>query len=221
MKIAMSSTQIQRRAGGPRLHYPEWTLASGAQVLVTGPSGSGKTTLIHLLAGLLQPDRGCIRLGGTELGALRESARDRFRGMHIGLVFQSLHLVGRLSAFDNLLLGAYASGNREALRPDSAFRQRATSLLERLGVGELAQRRTDSLSRGQAQRVALARALVHQPGLILADEPTSALDDRACQQIADTLREEAEANRATLLVSSHDQRLHARFAMHYRVGAEP
>jgi len=217
----MSATQVQRAAGSPRLQYPAWTLPSGSQVLITGPSGSGKTTLIHLLAGLLRPDSGWIRLGDTELGALSESARDRFRGRHIGLVFQSLHLVGRLSALDNLLLGAYANGDRKALRAGSATRRRAAALLERLGIGELAQRRADTLSLGQAQRVALARALVHQPVLILADEPTSALDEHACQQIADTLREEAEHNRATLLVSSHDQRLQTRFDAHYRVGSTP
>jgi len=183
-------------------HY---TLDTGASAAVIGPSGSGKTTLVQLLAGLLTPDRGSIRILGQDLGALSESRRDRFRGRHIGFVFQQLHLMPALTVEQNLALARQLAGHP----PDP---DRLAALLEHLGLGALGGRRPRALSHGQAQRVAIARALVHAPELLIADEPTSALDDANAEAVLDLLVESAAAFGAALIVVTHDRRVRGRLA---------
>lgn len=219
MQIGMIGLRIQRRTSDALLDYPDWELPAGSMALVTGPSGSGKTTLLHLLAGLLVPDQGRILIGDTAISTLPEHGRDRFRGKHVGIVFQSLHLVPRLTVIDNLMLVAYATGAVQATRTGSPFRQHAESLLDRLDISHLAGVPAATLSNGQAQRVALARALVHRPAVVLADEPTSAVDDLACERILGTLRDASADNGATLVVSSHDRRLHGCFPQHLTLEA--
>ncbi len=189
---------------GQSLRFPGLSLEAGAHCLVLGPSGCGKSTLLHLVTGLLRPLAGTIRVAGTDLGVLRGAALDRFRGRHMGVVFQRLHLLPALSVRDNLLAARYLAG----LPRDPA---RVDTLLERLGVAHRAGARPDALSFGQAQRVAIARALVNAPTLVVCDEPTSNLDDRNAAEVLSLLFEHAGQERATLLVATHDARLRPHF----------
>ena len=191
-------------AGQLALALPGLTLAPAQQMLVLGPSGSGKTTLLHAVSGLLQPTAGRVCVQGQDLAALSSAARDQFRGRHIGIVFQRLHLLPALTVRDNLLLA-------QRLARMASDEQTAQGLLDELGIGDLAPRKPGRLSTGQAQRVAIARALVHRPALLLADEPTSSLDGANGQRALGLLREHARAVGAALLVVSHDQRLRGQF----------
>lgn len=192
------------RAGQTVLRTERWHLPAGEHALIGGASGSGKTTLLHLLAGLETGARGEIRILGTSFHGLGTRERDRFRGRHIGLVFQDFHLLAGLSVADNLRLPLWFAGvaSRGHLVAD---------LLDRLDVGALVDRQPHQLSHGEKQRVAIARAVINQPRLILADEPTSALDDDNATLVLDLLRAEAERADASLVVASHDQRLRANF----------
>lgn len=180
--------------------FPDLVCAAGETLLVTGASGTGKTTLLHLLGGLLQPESGNIRLRDTNLAQLSGRALDRFRGNHIGIVFQQAHFVAALSVLDNLLLAGWLSQGKK----DPA---RARNLLERLGIVEQSAKKPAQLSIGQQQRAAIARALMSDPTLLLADEPTSSLDDPNAQIVADLLREQARQSGAALIIVTHDQRL--------------
>lgn len=167
---------------------------------VLGPSGCGKTTLLHLIAGLLRPAHGSVTVCGQRLSDLDPADCDRFRGRHLGIVFQRLHLLPALSVLDNLLLAQHL-----ARVPSDAKAARA--LLAELGIEALARSKPSMLSQGQAQRVAIARALVHRPHLLLADEPTSSLDDQNAQRAIELLRAQAVSAGAALLVVTHDQRI--------------
>jgi putative ABC transport system ATP-binding protein len=196
------------RAYGTRtvLAIPSWAVAPGQHSLILGPSGSGKTTLLHLIAGLLRPSRGSVRVAGRDLGALTPAQLDALRGRMIGIVLQRLHLIPALTVRDNLRLARTLA----RLPPDPAWIDR---LLADLGLAALAGTRPARLSQGEAQRVAIGRAVVNQPALILADEPTSALDDANCEAVFTLLRAQAEASGATLVIATHDARLQ-RFFQH-------
>lgn len=182
-----------------------WAAAAGEHWLVHGPSGCGKTTLLHLVAGLLRPDAGAVRVAGQALSALSGGALDRFRGRHVGIVFQGLHLIAALTVRQNLALARSLAG----LAPAP---ERIDGLLDELGLAARGGARPHALSSGEAQRAALARALVNEPDIVLADEPTSSLDDDNAARAAALLREQAQANDAVLVVASHDRRLADSFA---------
>lgn len=187
-------------------------LAEKSSCAIIGPSGSGKSTFVHLLAGLLVASQGSVRIFDQELGALSEAERDRFRGRHIGFIFQQFHLFPALTVLDNLLLAQrLARGERD---PDKAH-----ELLARLNVDSLARRKPSELSQGQAQRVAVARALAHAPKLIIADEPTSALDEVNAVQTLDLLCELTDSIDAALVVVTHDQRVLGRLEHEFELGA--
>jgi len=179
------------------------SLEAGQAALLLGPSGAGKTSLLLAIAGLARIFAGEVDVDDQNLARLDRRRIERFRADHIGFVFQDLHLVTGLSVLDNVLLAPFASGRAQD-------RDRARSLLERLGLGQMAKRPAETLSRGQAQRVAIARALLQTPRLILADEPTASLDDGACARVADLLLEGARESGAALLIATHDQRLRTR-----------
>lgn len=186
------------------MNFPDFSLQKGEHWLLLGQSGSGKTTLLHLLGGLLSPTSGSIQIGNTELGQLRASALDQFRGKNIGIVFQKSHFVRALTIGENLALAQQLAG----LKPN---RERIVELLERLNIGDKFRLKPDRLSIGEQQRAAIARALVNQAPIILADEPTSALDDHNATEVIDLLEEQAKALGSTLLVVTHDKRLKDRF----------
>lgn len=190
---------------GPRLEFPDIRCEQADQCLLLGQSGSGKTTLLQLLGGLRKPEAGHVVIGDTVINRLSAGALDRFRGLQLGIIFQTSHFVRALSVEENLLLAQQLAGKL----PD---RTRIKELLQRLGIFQKAHVRPDQLSIGEQQRVAIARALVNRPLLILADEPTSALDDDNAGQVIDLLSEQATTDGATLLIVTHDQRLKDKFS---------
>jgi putative ABC transport system ATP-binding protein len=195
------------------LNVPQWRTEQGAHWLVIGPSGSGKTTLLHVLAGILRPTAGSVSIAGQDLTSMKSAVLDRYRGQHIGIVLQRLHLVPSLTVMNNLLLAQYLAG----LAQDGA---RVREVLASLDVAEKAGAFPHELSFGQAQRVAVARAVVNRPKLLLADEPTSNLDDVRCAQAYGLLESQARACGATLVIATHDQRIKARMRNHYALGAQ-
>jgi len=188
------------RNGRPIASLPDVDLAPGRSLAILGASGSGKSTALLALAGIRAPAGGEIAVGGIALWRLPVYQRDRFRGQRIGLVFQKFHIIDAVSVADNLALAARCAGVRS--RPD-----RIASLLGRLGIADIARRRADRISHGQAQRVAVARALVNGPAVVLADEPTSALDDGHAASMLALLKETAAAEGAGLVIATHDRRV--------------
>ena len=179
-------------------------IEKGEHTLLLGPSGCGKTTLLNVLSGIGTPLAGQVVINGTALETLSVGDRDRFRGKHIGLVMQRLHLISALTVSKNLRL---AQKLADVEVNDSII----SAALERLGVADKLERYPRELSQGEAQRVAIARAVINRPALILADEPTSALDDANCLAAIDLLFDQAAAYGATLIVATHDRRIRAHF----------
>src|SRR2546422_4221731 len=176
----------------------------GEFTAIMGPSGSGKSTLLNLIAGLDRPSSGSVVVGGTDLGRLGEAGLARFRRDHVGFVFQFFHLLPNLTALENVLIPAQLKGRENA---DA----RGRDLLERLGIGEVANRYPAKLSGGQQQRVAIARALINKPTLLLADEPTGALDTHSGDQVMDLLAR-LHRDGQTILLVTHDAKLATRHA---------
>lgn len=175
-----------------------FSLAEGAQVALRGGSGSGKTTFLNLIAGILAPDTGEIRLGGEAMTGRGEASRDRLRAALIGYVFQTFNLLQGFSCLENVELGM-------AFGPRGRDRGRAKQLLERMGLGDRLAHRPSQLSVGQQQRVAVARALANRPRLVLADEPTGNLDRKNAREALALIREICREESAALLLVSHDE----------------
>jgi ABC-type lipoprotein export system ATPase subunit len=203
MPVLEVNALTHRYGSSTVVDLPAWTIEAGEPWLLLGASGSGKTTLLHCLAGILSPSTGTVKVDGTDLGAMSGSELDRFRGRHIGLLPQRLHLIDCLSVLDNLLVAQYAAG----LPRDPGA---ARAALESLGLADRAGERPHRLSFGQQQRVALARALINRPRLVLADEPTSNLDDANCSAALELLLEQAGRSGAALVIATHDQRVKGR-----------
>ncbi len=189
----------------PVIDVPALQLADNEQVALTGTSGLGKTTLLHLLSGILTPDSGSVvyQFNGlrTDIARLPESARDVFRGRHIGYVFQTHHLLPAFTALENVLLGMSFGGKH-----DKAW---ATHLLERVGLAQRLSFKPAKLSVGQQQRVAVARAMANRPAVVLADEPTGALDSVNAQSVLSLIRDLCTEVNATLLLVTHDKAIAA------------
>ncbi len=186
------------------LHFPDLNCGKGDHWLLLGQSGSGKTTLLHLLAGLMKPKSGHINVEGTNIDELTSNKLDRFRGRHIGIVFQRSHFIKALSVQENLVVAQQFAGL-------PVNKSRIKELLQRLNIGHKLHSKTDRLSQGEQQRLAIARALINKPDVILADEPTSALDDVNCTDVLRLIEEQASQEKATLLIVTHDNRLKDRF----------
>ena len=193
---------------GFRLFVPKFDLSSGERVALIGPSGSGKTTFLHLLAGILVPREGLVRVGEKELSRLDDFPRRAFRISKLGLVFQDFRLIEYLNARENMLL-PYRLGAELRLKESVLDRMRI--LAERLRVSGLLDSPVKRLSQGERQRVAIGRALLVRPGMILADEPTGNLDPSGKQRIMDLLFDQALELGATLIVVTHDHALLDRF----------
>jgi len=198
-------SQGQSRTGEPLIDIPALTVNPGEQMLLQGRSGMGKSTLLHLILGLLEPTAGEIRVAGRAIHKLGGAQRDHFRGAHIGMIFQTFHLLQGFTAVENVMTAMAFSDI-----PKTEHRDRAAALLDRLDIP----RQTampDSLSVGQQQRVAVARALACRPELVLADEPTASLDPENAAGAMDLIQEVCREQGAAMLCVSHDPSLTARF----------
>lgn len=184
--------------GQPAIVFPEIKVNAGEALLVLGKSGSGKTTLLNLLAGLLTPLKGEIKLDSTLLSSLSGQKLDLFRGKNIGIVFQKPHLIAALNVRQNLELAHFFSKKKG---------QEINALLAELGIASKAETSVLTLSEGEGQRVSIARALITSPKLILADEPTSSLDDENTENVIHLLKSQAAKIGAALLIVTHDQRV--------------
>jgi putative ABC transport system ATP-binding protein len=176
-------------------------LGDGELVLLLGASGCGKTTLLSMMASILTPTSGSIKVGDTEVTTLAGDALTRYRRHTVGIVFQSFNLVPSLSARENVYVAL-----RNAGTPKGEARDRADALLEQVALGERAHHKPRDMSGGQQQRVAIARALALDPPLILADEPTAHLDYIQVDGVIRLLRELARPGRV-VVIATHDERL--------------
>jgi len=186
-------------------------IAQGEYLSVMGPSGSGKSTLLNMLGLLDVPDEGEYWLAGRDTVPMTEEARASYRRDHIGFVFQSYHLIPRLSARENMELPMMLAGIAPAER-----RKRLAPVIERLGLDKRVDHKPEQLSGGQRQRVAIGRAIIMQAPLLLADEPTGNLDTHSGADVVGLL-EELNAQGTTLIVVTHDQSLGNRAARRLRM----
>ena len=192
------------------IDVPEFKIAKGEKVMLRGESGCGKTSLLSLITGIQTVDSGLLTVDGVELKGLKSSRRDKFRGDHIGYIFQQFNLIPWLSIEKNILASVtFSSAKKE--RENSDLHSRIENLMEELGLGAFKGKAIRELSLGQQQRVALARALVGHPPLIIADEPTSSLDEKNRSSFMDLLIDECEKEGSTLLVVSHDSHISEHF----------
>ena len=185
------------------------TFAIPAQSLfaINGPSGSGKSTLLNMLTGIDRPSSGRIHFAGEELRKMNENSLARWRGQHVGIVFQFFQLVPTLTALENVLLALELGGGGGLKR--RLWRERALSCLEMAAVQERANRLPSALSGGEQQRVAIARALANDPPVLIADEPTGNLDSHTAQQVFDALAGLTQQGKTVIYVT-HDTHLAAR-----------
>ena len=181
------------------LHGIDLNIHRGEKVFLCGPSGAGKTTLLYTLAGLEHPEKGRVRIDGTDLYALGRREQARFRNQRIGYVFQNYHLLPELTALENVAVpGAISGKDSTAL---------ALKALERVGLGDRTDHLPAELSGGEQQRVAIARAIVNEPKVLFADEPTGNLDSTNSAEIMGILLDLATEHGVTLVVVTHDQNL--------------
>ena len=187
-------------AAGPlrALDCAALAVAGGTSLAVMGPSGCGKSTLLCMLAGLALPTAGSVVIGDTDITALSEAGRVRFRKSAIGVVYHADNLLPTLTVTENIRLQLALCGDT-----DKAV-TRTADLLEQLGIGALCDRLPDQLSGGQRQRAAIARAIIHRPAVILADEPTGALDGQNAAAVVALLLAVQRQLGATLVVVTHD-----------------
>jgi putative ABC transport system ATP-binding protein len=195
--IYRSGSEISTVLKGVDLDIPQ-----GEIQLLMGPSGSGKTTLLSILAGILTPTLGSVRLLGEEITAMSKDELSRFRLQNIGFIFQGFNLFPALTAAENVEVALKMKGIKGA-----AARKQSRELLEEVGLGDRIHRLPRDLSGGQKQRVAIARALAGNPKLIMADEPTASLDSHSGHTVIELLRKLAKDGGRTVLMVTHDPRI--------------
>lgn len=222
MLALMEKTRVILKATGVRKSYRmgatkvevlrgvELTVRQGEFVAIIGASGSGKSTLLHILGGLDRPDKGVVEFDGRDLNRMGARELNRYRNETVGFVFQFYHLLDELNVLENIILPAMVS--RSVVRwllTRGAARNRATELLERLGLAERVRHKPYQLSGGERQRAAIGRALMNQPRLLLADEPTGNLDSVTGNGIL-TVFEQLNQAGQTIVMVTHDERIAAR-----------
>ncbi len=172
-------------------------IAAGEFVALYGPSGSGKTTLLEVIAGLARPDGGAVLVDGRDVCAMTARESDEYRLRHLGIIGQPQNLIPGARAIENASLKLWLSNKRRA-------REAIEPLLERLGLGDRMEHRTEQLSMGERQRVLIAMALATDPRLVLADEPTGTLDTHRTREVLALLRELCRERGAAVLLATHD-----------------
>lgn len=202
--LELTGISFSYRLGEFQLTIPELSVASGERIAVIGPSGSGKTTLLNLVAGILAPAAGSVRIDGHEISVLSDKARRDYRIANIGFIFQDFGLIDYLDVRDNIL---HPYRITAALELNDEVKDRAGRLAEQIGVGDKLNRHPADLSHGERQRVAICRALLPRPNLILADEATGNLDPDNKTHILELLFHAVQEHEATLVAVTHDQEL--------------
>ena len=203
--ISACGVEMVYKSGKERyqaLRRVDLSIQYGDVQLLMGPSGSGKTTLLSILAGILTPTAGSVRLLGQEISKLSSSKLAQFRLENIGFIFQGFNLFPALSAIENVEVTLHLKGIRGL-----AAREQAIDLLEQVGLADRANQRPQDLSGGQKQRIAIARALAGNPTFIMADEPTAALDSHNGHAVIELLRTLAKEKGRTVLIVTHDPRI--------------
>ncbi len=209
--IKVSDLQFAYPGSPFRLRVEGLEVQEGGSLALLGPSGAGKTTLLRLMAGLVEPERGTVRLGDQTLTGMSEAQRRAFRLSHIGLVFQDFALLDYLTVEENILLP-------QRFRQGDTQSEAALELAERLEISVHWKKLASQLSQGERQRVAIARALAHQPHFLFADEPTASLDAKRRETVMDLLQDYSRKSGACLVIVTHDTDLIPRFPQHARVG---
>src|SRR5471032_3039380 len=201
--IKLAGVNLSLGQGAARVHILkdiDLNIGSGEAIGLVGPSGSGKSTLLMVMAGLERADTGTVSVAGETLNALDEDALARFRGRHVGIVFQSFHLIPTMSALENVAVPLELAGVADA-------QERARNELGNVGLTERLHHYPAQLSGGEQQRVALARALAPNPAILIADEPTGNLDETTGQQVIDLLFAGHVERGTTLILVTHDNAL--------------
>jgi len=183
----------------------DFTVGRGETVSLVGPSGSGKTSMLMIIAGLERATGGAVEIGGRDFRRLSEDDLALFRRDHVGIVFQSFHLVPTMTALENVAIPLELAGRADAF-------DRARAMLDAVGLGHRLSHYPGQLSGGEQQRVALARAFVGEPHLVLADEPTGNLDGVTGDQVIELMFSLTERHDTTLMLITHDPRLAERCA---------
>ncbi len=186
--------------GEKELSFADFSLNAGENLLISGNSGSGKTTLLHLMAGLLTPEKGSVCYTGKDISIMDPGELDRFRGEHIGMIFQKHYFINGISVLENLKAARRFAGNKNG----HAW---LTTLMEQLEITHLTHKKPHQLSEGEQQRFSIARALANEPGWVLADEPTSSIDDRRCEQFVKLINQSLSDKKTSWIIATHDQRL--------------
>ena len=200
--IQVSDLEFNYGSSDFQLRIPELSINRGEKVAIVGPSGLGKSTLLMLLAGIISPQCGTIRMGEVQLEGLSDSARRRFRTSKIGLVFQELELIEYLSVRENILLPFLFNRSPRKMAEVQAS---VESLADATGLtSKQLSRRPKQLSHGERQRVAICRAMITKPEYLLVDEPTGSLDPGTASEVIDMLFCQARANDTTMLLVTHD-----------------
>jgi putative ABC transport system ATP-binding protein len=206
--IALAGVNLSLGQGAARVHILkniDLHIGSGEAIGLVGPSGSGKSTLLMVMAGLERPDSGTVAVAGENLGGFDEDALARFRGRHVGIIFQSFHLIPTMTALENVAVPLELGGIADA-------HDRARDELVAVGLGDRLNHYPAELSGGEQQRVAVARALVTNPEIVVADEPTGNLDEDTGKQIIELLFAGHTRRRTTLVLVTHDPALANRCA---------
>ena len=188
------------------LHQISFDMEPGEMLAVMGPSGSGKSTLLYNVAGMDQPTAGQVWLGDVEITKLSEDEKARLRLYHMGFVFQQMNMMANLNLFDNILLPAAQANRGKGRKSKEELRLRAQTLMEKLGITGLEQRRVTQVSGGQLQRACICRSMMNEPKILFADEPTGALNKSAAGEVIEEL---VKLNRegTTILLVTHDSRI--------------
>ncbi|MEM0897355.1 MAG: ABC transporter ATP-binding protein [Verrucomicrobiota bacterium] len=201
--LAVEKISFQYPKSSYTLNIPAFEAKGGTTTAIVGPSGCGKTTFLNLVAGVLVPSSGSVKIDVTPVHQLPDSARAAFRLEQIGLIFQEFELVEHLTVRDNILLPLHLGLHREG-DARSTLVDRARELADATGIGDYWNKRPNNLSHGERQRVAICRALCVDPLLILADEPTGNLDPTNKRKVLDLMIDFAKAKNRALIVATHD-----------------